>query len=83
MNICQQELKPRPGEQQVSLQVLNGFLLLATKSKGNAELALSEFMKIANQENYKEHVGAILGMATAHMILKQVRNLFLNDQFNL
>ena len=46
--------------------------MLATRQKSNAELALSEFIKIANQENYKEHVGAILGMATAHMILKQV-----------
>ncbi|XP_042234768.1 tetratricopeptide repeat protein 21B-like [Homarus americanus] len=28
-------------------------------------------MNIASQESYKDHVGAILGMATAYMILKQ------------
>ena len=51
---------------------MNGFLLLATKQKSNAEAALQEFMNIASQDSYKDHVGAILGMATAYMILKQV-----------
>lgn len=67
-----QELNPKPGEQMISHQVLSNFLLLATKQKSSAEQALQEFMNIASQESYKEHVGAILGMATAYMILKQV-----------
>lgn len=67
-----QELHPKPGDQQVSLQILSNFLLLATKQKANAERALQEFMNIASQDSYKDHVGAILGMATAYMILKQV-----------
>lgn len=68
-----QELSPKPGDQQVSHQILSNFLLLATKQKANAERALQDFMNIASQESYKNHVGAILGMATAYMILKQVR----------
>lgn len=67
-----QELHPKPGDQQVSHQILGNFLLLATKQKANAERALQDFMNIASQESYKNHVGAILGMATAYMILKQV-----------
>lgn len=69
-----QELSPKPGDQQVSHQILSNFLLLATKQKANAERALQDFMNIASQESYKNHVGAILGMATAYMILKQVRS---------
>ncbi|XP_068223465.1 tetratricopeptide repeat protein 21B-like [Palaemon carinicauda] len=65
------ELHPKPGEQQVSLQVLSNFLLLATKQKANAERALQDFMNISSQESYKDLVGPILGMATAYMILKQ------------
>ncbi|XP_069186237.1 tetratricopeptide repeat protein 21B isoform X2 [Procambarus clarkii] len=65
------ELHPKPGDQQVSLQILSNYLLLATKQKANAERALQEFMDIASQESYKDHIGAILGMATAYMILKQ------------
>ncbi|KAK7082681.1 Tetratricopeptide repeat protein 21B [Halocaridina rubra] len=65
------ELNPKPGEQQVSLQILSNFLLLATKQKASAERALQEFMNIASQDSYKDHVGPILGMATAYMILKQ------------
>lgn len=61
----------------ISHQVLSNFLLLTTKQKSSAEQALQEFMNIASQESYKDHVGAILGMATAYMILKQV-SLFLH-----
>ena len=67
-----QELRPKPGEQMISLQILSNFLLLTTKQKSSAEQALQEFMNIAGQDSYKDHVGAILGMATAYMILKQV-----------
>ena len=38
------------------------------------ESALQMFMDIASTEPYKDHVGAIFGMATAYMILKQVIN---------
>ena len=77
------ELKPKPGEQQISLTILNGFLLLAaSKQKSNAELAMMEFMKVANQENYRDHVGAILGVATAYMILKQVKVCIFIISFN-
>lgn len=69
----------------ISHQVLSNFLLLATKQKSSAEQALQEFMNIASQESYKEHVGAILGMATAYMILKQVScmSYFCSDPLKL
>ncbi|KAF0296468.1 Tetratricopeptide repeat protein 21B [Amphibalanus amphitrite] len=53
------------------LQLLTNFLLLASKNKGNMERALQEFTNIASSETYKDHVGAICGMATAYMLLKQ------------
>ncbi len=59
----------------VSYQLLQGMLQLATKNKANVERALQDFMTIASQEdtsgNGRESVGAILGMATAHQLLKQ------------
>lgn len=67
-----QELKPKPGEQQISLQVLHGFLMLSSKERSDIEGALTEFFRILQQDHYKDHVGALLGVATAHMILKQV-----------
>ena len=67
-----QELKPKPGDQTISHQLLTNFLLLASKNKGNMERALQEFTNIASSETYKDHVGAICGMATAYMLLKQV-----------
>ena len=72
MQCLRQELKPTVGAQQVSHQVLGALLLLATKQKNNAEAALQIFMDIASTDAYKDHVGAIFGMATAYMILKQV-----------
>ena len=70
-----QELKPKPGEQQVSLQVLNAFVRLASKQTSDAEAALAEFNAVLAEDNYTEHIAAILGTATAHMILKQVGRL--------
>lgn len=75
--ICQyalfiQELKPKPGQQMVSFQLLQGMLLLATKNKANIERALQDFMQIAAAEAQgRENVGAILGIATAYQLLKQ------------
>ena len=66
------ELRPRPGQQMVSYQLLQGMLQLATKSKANIERALQDFMTIAaNDVQGRENVGAILGIAISYQLLKQ------------
>ena len=42
-----------------------------TLLQANIERALSEFLALAGQDNQRENVGAVLGMATAYMLLKQ------------
>ncbi|XP_036277765.1 tetratricopeptide repeat protein 21B isoform X2 [Pipistrellus kuhlii] len=63
------ELKPQTAEGHVQLRVLENYCLMATKQKSNVEQALSTFTEIATSE--KDHIPALLGMATAYMILKQ------------
>ncbi|XP_003447380.1 tetratricopeptide repeat protein 21B [Oreochromis niloticus] len=63
------ELKPQTQSGHVQLRILENYCLLATKQKANIEKALSVFTDIANNE--KDHVPALLAMATAYMMLKQ------------
>uniref|UniRef100_A0A8C2PDW8 Tetratricopeptide repeat domain 21B n=1 Tax=Capra hircus TaxID=9925 RepID=A0A8C2PDW8_CAPHI len=63
------ELKPQTVQGQVQLRIMENYCLMATKQKSNVEQALNTFTEIAASE--KDHVPALLGMATAHMILKQ------------
>ncbi|CAL8321389.1 unnamed protein product [Merluccius merluccius] len=63
------ELKPQTPGGHVQLRILESYCLLATKQKTNVEKALSVFTEIANTE--KDHVPALLAVATADMILKQ------------
>ena len=65
------ELKPKAGQQQISFKLLQGMLQLASKNKANIERALQDFLQLAAQDNQRENVGAVLGMATAYMLLKQ------------
>ena len=66
------ELNPRPGQQMMSFQLLQGMLQLATKNKGSIERALNDFLSLASLEQQgRENVGAMLGMATAYQLLKQ------------
>ncbi|CAB1328463.1 unnamed protein product [Coregonus sp. 'balchen'] len=53
----------------VQLRILENYCFLATKQKANIEKALNVFTEIANNE---DHVPALLVMATAYMILKQL-----------
>ncbi|XP_014668422.1 PREDICTED: tetratricopeptide repeat protein 21B-like [Priapulus caudatus] len=64
-----QELKQQPGD--VRPQILHNKLLIATKDKSNVERALQSFMQICSAEGYRDQVGALHGMATAYMVLKQ------------
>ncbi|KAK2509919.1 hypothetical protein MC885_009975 [Smutsia gigantea] len=63
------ELKPQTVEGHVQLRIMENYCLLATKQKSNVEQALNTFTEIATSE--KDHIPALLGMATAYMILKQ------------
>ncbi|XP_001655859.2 tetratricopeptide repeat protein 21B isoform X2 [Aedes aegypti] len=68
------ELKPRPGvidNEALNHRLLENFLLVASRQKHSIDRALQDFTAIATQEEYKDHVGAIYGMASAYVILKQ------------
>ncbi|RWS02515.1 tetratricopeptide repeat protein 21B-like protein [Dinothrombium tinctorium] len=52
-------------------QIMNCFILLARKSKTDADTALAALTKILNENPQKENIAALLGISTAFMILKQ------------
>uniref|UniRef100_A0A2D4EQ19 Tetratricopeptide repeat protein 21B n=2 Tax=Micrurus corallinus TaxID=54390 RepID=A0A2D4EQ19_MICCO len=63
------ELKPQTAQGHVQVGIMENYCLMATKQKSNVERALQAFTEIVTNE--KDHVPALLGMATAYMILKQ------------
>lgn len=68
------ELKPKTNvldNEALNHKLLENFLLLAWRQKANVERALNNFTAIASQDEFKENVGAIYGIAAAHVLLKQ------------
>lgn len=68
------ELKPNPSafdNDALTFRLLKNFHAMALRNKSTVEATLDDFTEIAMLEEYKEHVGPILGLATAHIILKQ------------
>ncbi|XP_077436389.1 tetratricopeptide repeat protein 21B-like isoform X2 [Vanacampus margaritifer] len=63
------EIKPETPGGHLKLRILENYCLLATKQKVNIEKALSAFTEITT--NMEAHVPALLGIATAFMMLKQ------------
>ncbi|XP_040213995.1 tetratricopeptide repeat protein 21B [Rana temporaria] len=63
------ELKPQSLHGHIQLRIMENYCLMATKQKANVERALNTFTEVAAAE--KDHMPALLGMATAYMILKQ------------
>nr|XP_013815924.1 PREDICTED: tetratricopeptide repeat protein 21B [Apteryx mantelli mantelli] len=63
------ELKPQTVQGHIQLRIMENYCLMATKQKSNVERALNTFTEIVVAE--KDHIPALLGMATAYMILKQ------------
>ncbi|XP_040560144.1 tetratricopeptide repeat protein 21B isoform X2 [Gallus gallus] len=63
------ELKPQTIQGHIQLRIMENYCLMATKQKSNVERALNTFTEIVVAE--KDHIPALLGMATAYMILKQ------------
>ncbi|XP_058794945.1 tetratricopeptide repeat protein 21B-like [Phymastichus coffea] len=67
-----QELNPKGNPQEMlTHRLLGNFFLLATKQKHNIERALTDCTALASQESLRDHVGPALGLATAHILLKQ------------
>lgn len=64
------EVHPRSPQSEQRVVVLENYILLATKNKQNVERALERFMGMAAEE--RDSVSVLLGVATAHMLLKQV-----------
>uniref|UniRef100_G1P572 Tetratricopeptide repeat domain 21A n=1 Tax=Myotis lucifugus TaxID=59463 RepID=G1P572_MYOLU len=64
------EFHPHTAWGQTQLQLLQGLCLLATKEKANMEAALGTFIQMAQAE--RDSVPALLAMAQAYMLLKQV-----------
>lgn len=67
-----QELNPKGSpHEMLTHRLLSNFFLLATKQKSNVEKALHDCTALASQETLRDHVGPALGMAMAHILLKQ------------
>lgn len=70
------ELRPRPGgmdNEALNHRLLKNFLGLATRQRFAIDAALSDFTAIVAVDEYKDHVGPIYGMATAHILQKQAQ----------
>ncbi|XP_029051789.2 tetratricopeptide repeat protein 21B-like [Osmia bicornis bicornis] len=67
-----QELNPKGSpHEMLTHRLLSNFFLLTTKQKSNIEKALQDCTTLASQETLRDHVGPALGMAMAHILLKQ------------
>lgn len=66
------ELKPSSlTNDRLSLRSLTNFHLMATRQKYAIETALNDFTDMAMQEEFRDHVAPILGLAIANIYLKQ------------
>ncbi|CAG0921103.1 unnamed protein product [Notodromas monacha] len=66
------ELSSKNPAEMLEKQLLGMFIQMATKQKGAIEIALQESLQLAQLDQYRDHVGVILAMSTAYMLLKQV-----------
>uniref|UniRef100_A0A8C0ZX47 Tetratricopeptide repeat protein 21A n=1 Tax=Castor canadensis TaxID=51338 RepID=A0A8C0ZX47_CASCN len=64
------EFFPHTAMGQTQLRLLQSLCLLATREKANVEAALGTFIEMAHAE--KDSVPALLAMAQAYMLLKQI-----------
>lgn len=64
------EFYPHSDSGQSQLRLLQSLCLLATREKANVEVALGAFIEMAQAE--KDSIPALLAMAQAYMLLKQV-----------
>ncbi|OBS75116.1 hypothetical protein A6R68_14362 [Neotoma lepida] len=64
------EFYPHSASGQTQLRLLQSLCLLATREKANVEVALGAFIEMAQAE--QDSIPALLAMAQAYMLLKQV-----------
>lgn len=68
------ELRPKPGgldNEALNHKLLSCFLVLARRQRATIELTLSDLTNMAARDEYKELVGPIYAIASAHILLKQ------------
>ncbi|XP_018326606.1 tetratricopeptide repeat protein 21B [Agrilus planipennis] len=61
----------REPEYKLKFRLLSNFHLLAYKERTQIEAALENFVTMASEDALKEHVGVVLGLASAYTLLKQ------------
>lgn len=71
------ELQPRQAgsmdSESLNYKLMENFIPLASRQRYLVEQALQSLMAIAAQDEYRDHVGPIYGMAVAHVLLKQTQ----------
>lgn len=70
------ELKPKTksgilDDESLNHRILENFVLIASHIRQNVEKALQDFTHLTSQEEYKDNVGVIYGVACANVVLKQ------------
>lgn len=68
------ELKPKPGgldNEAINHKLLSCFLELAGRQRVSIELTLTDLTNMAARDEYKDLVGPIYAIASAHILLKQ------------
>lgn len=58
-------------EESQHCNLLNNFLMIATKEKSNVEQALEELISVASRDSEQDNIGTSLAIATAYTLLKQ------------
>jgi len=80
-----QELQPLDGDALQTHRLYPEFYLLATRQKANVERALQQLTALASAQagpGVRDNPGAVLGIATAHLVLHSFTSFFLNQPFS-
>lgn len=70
------ELQPKPGvldNEALNHRLLSIFLSLAGRQRTTIEIKLTELTTLASQDEYKDMVGPVYAIASAHIMLKQAQ----------
>lgn len=70
------ELRPKPGgldNEALNHKLLSGFLVLAGRQRSAIEATLVDLTSVAAKDEYRDLVGPIYAIASAHILLKQAQ----------
>ena len=73
------DLQPKTNvidQEALNHKLMENFLLIATKTKSNVERALQNLTAIASQEELKDSVGVIYGIAVSFLVLNFCAKIF-------